>query len=254
MPSTPAAKAPAGRRGRPPGPARQAVLRRDGRRGLPGRQDPATASVEVLKEVALDLFARRGLHGVTIKDIAAETGLNTSLIYYYFGSKEDLFLQTVQLAVDRAFAQFAALAAGHTDPRQIIHDWIETHIAQRALIGKLVQISLDYARSAKREARIDAAVAQFYQRERAVLSAAIDDGVSRALFRPADAAQMSGFISTFLDGAMVRATLFADFDQAGAIRDLQRFVLTLLGASRTETGAVKGAPRKTGGRGKAQPA
>lgn len=232
MPTAPAAAAQAPRRpGRPPGPARQAALRRAarGNAGAPAAASD-TASVEVLKEVALDLFAQRGLHGVTIKDIAAETGLNTSLIYYYFGGKEDLFLQTVQLAVDRAFAQFATLAAGHTDPRQIIHDWIETHIAQLGLIGKLVQISLDYARSGKRDPRIDAAVAQFYEREAAVLSGCITAGITQGLFAPTDAAQMSAFVSTFLDGAMVRGTLLADFDQAQAIRDLQRFVLTVLAA------------------------
>ena len=63
-------------------------LQADGMTG--GADDPETPdSMAILQDVALDLFSSRGFHAVTIKDIAAATGLNTSLIYYYFGSKED---------------------------------------------------------------------------------------------------------------------------------------------------------------------
>ena len=182
----------------------------------------------ILQDVALDLFSRRGFHAVTIKDIAAATGLNTSLIYYYFGSKEDLFLQTVQVAVDRAFRQFEVLTQGHTAPDQIIHDWIETHIAQRELIRKLVEIGLDYAKTGNRVSRIDAALRQFYDRERAVLSRTIREGIAQGLFNPVDPEQITEFISTFLDGAMVRSSLVEEFDATAAIRGLQSFVLTHL--------------------------
>ena len=182
----------------------------------------------ILQDVALDLFSSRGFHAVTIKDIAAATGLNTSLIYYYFGSKEDLFLQTVQVAVDRAFSQFEVLTEGHTAPDQIIHDWIETHIAQRVLIRKLVEIGLDYAKAGNRVARIDTAMRQFYDRERAVLSNTIRAGIAQGLFNPVDPEQITEFISTFLDGAMVRSSLVEEYDAARAIRGLQSFVLSHL--------------------------
>ena len=193
-----------------------------------GESGSAPDSMAILQDVALDLFSRRGFHAVTIKDIAAATGLNTSLIYYYFGSKEDLFLQTVQVAVDRAFRQFEVLTQGHTAPDQIIHAWIETHIAQRELIRKLVEIGLDYAKAGNRVARIDAAMHQFYDRERAVLSDTIRAGIAQGLFNPVDPEQITEFISTFLDGAMVRSSLVEDFDASRAIRGLQSFVLSHL--------------------------
>ena len=202
-------------------------LQADGMTG--GADDPETPdSMAILQDVALDLFSSRGFHAVTIKDIAAATGLNTSLIYYYFGSKEDLFLQTVQVAVDRAFSQFEVLTEGHTAPDQIIHDWIETHIAQRVLIRKLVEIGLDYAKAGNRVARIDTAMRQFYDRERAVLSNTIRAGIAQGLFNPVDPEQITEFISTFLDGAMVRSSLVEEFDAARAIRGLQSFVLSHL--------------------------
>ena len=42
-------------------------------------------------EVALKVFARKGLTDTRISDIAAEAGMSQGLIYRYFASKEELF-------------------------------------------------------------------------------------------------------------------------------------------------------------------
>jgi len=44
-----------------------------------------------IKNVATCLFARFGLEGTSTREIAKETGLNLSLISYYFGGKEGLY-------------------------------------------------------------------------------------------------------------------------------------------------------------------
>jgi len=40
---------------------------------------------------------------------------------------------------------------------------------------------------------------------------------------------MAQFISTYLDGCMVRSVILTDFDLDGAVRDLHRRVLEMLG-------------------------
>ncbi|MDB5470091.1 MAG: TetR family transcriptional regulator [Caulobacter sp.] len=42
------------------------------------------------------LFAKRGLHGVTLKDVAKEVGVDTALIHYYFADKKALFDQVLE--------------------------------------------------------------------------------------------------------------------------------------------------------------
>ena len=37
------------------------------------------------------LFSRHGFYGVTVRQVAAEAGVDTALIHYYFGSKRELF-------------------------------------------------------------------------------------------------------------------------------------------------------------------
>ena len=63
---------------------------RNGGRGRPSKN----AGVD-LKEVILDaaegLFARHGFYGVTTRQVAAEAGVDTALIHYYFGAKRELF-------------------------------------------------------------------------------------------------------------------------------------------------------------------
>ena len=60
-----------------------------------GRGRPSKATGRDLKETILDaaegLFARHGVHGVTIRQVAAEAGVDTALIHYYFGAKRELF-------------------------------------------------------------------------------------------------------------------------------------------------------------------
>jgi len=60
-----------------------------------GRGRPSKAKGLDLKETILDaaegLFARHGFYGVTTRQVAAEAGVDTALIHYYFGAKRELF-------------------------------------------------------------------------------------------------------------------------------------------------------------------
>jgi AcrR family transcriptional regulator len=49
-----------------------------------------------LIDIALALFAERGLENVSTKDVAAEAGVAQGLIYHYFGSKDDLLAAVFQ--------------------------------------------------------------------------------------------------------------------------------------------------------------
>lgn len=66
--------------------------------GISGKADPESShpSRERLKEVALQLFAKRGIDGVGIREIVAAAGFkNVGSVRYHFGTKEDLVRQIV---------------------------------------------------------------------------------------------------------------------------------------------------------------
>jgi AcrR family transcriptional regulator len=67
-----------------------------------------------LLAAAAELFAARGFHGTTIRDIAARAGANVAAGHYHYGSKKDLYLEVLRAN----FAEIRAVlrARGATRP------------------------------------------------------------------------------------------------------------------------------------------
>ena len=198
------------------------------RSGRPTRRESSNRANDLMA-AALDLFAERNFAAVTIKDIARATGVNTALIYYYFGSKRGLFRAIIEDAVAKAFAEFDRVAQVPDDPAEVISMWLNNHLHLYDRIHKLVKISLDYKGAPDKDPAIDAAIASFYDREREMLSDSIRQGIESGAFRPVDPERIARYISTYLDGAMVRAVILPDFELESAVGDLRDTVWELLG-------------------------
>src|SRR5665648_494250 len=56
------------------------------------RERKRTAAMYRIQTEALDLFERRGFHGVTVEAIAEASDVSASSIYRYFGTKEQIVL------------------------------------------------------------------------------------------------------------------------------------------------------------------
>jgi AcrR family transcriptional regulator len=197
----------------------------------PGREEHSAGRVDKFLATALDLFAERNFASVTIKDIAKALGVNTALIYYYFDSKTDLFRATIEHAVARAFENVRALDNKSADPATIIAAWLANHVNEYDEIHRFVKIALDFRGAHEGDPAIANTIESFYVEERKLLSRVIREGTKQGLFKPVDPNRMAQFISTYLDGCMVRSVILSDFDLEGAVRDLHRRVLEMLGYS-----------------------
>jgi len=87
-------------------------------------QDPDGTRLNIL-EVATREFAEHGLAGARIDEIAAKTKSSKRMIYYYFGDKEGLYLQVLELAYGRVRAQEATLDLEHLPPREALRRLVE---------------------------------------------------------------------------------------------------------------------------------
>lgn len=188
-----------------------------------------------MRAAALELFSQQNYSTVTIKDIATVTGSHSALIYYHFGSKEELFLEVVTTTVDEAFRKFEDVRASAQSPEEVIFLWIEIHIMQFVLLQKLAKISLDYASTRNRTPSVDRAIRRFYDKEFVVLGEAISAGIEQGVFRPVDPRRMSIFISTFLDGCLFRNVMFPRFNYRRAMQDMRSFVLEHLRAPQPDS-------------------
>jgi len=71
----------------------------------------ATGVKARVDRAALELFAMRGVDGVSIADIAAEAGVSQGALYRHYRSKEALARDLFTRAYRRAGAELAAIAA-----------------------------------------------------------------------------------------------------------------------------------------------
>lgn len=60
------------------------------KRGRAVRESADQTRTRILEAAEL-LFAERGLHGVAVRDVAREAGVDSALVHYHFGSKNELF-------------------------------------------------------------------------------------------------------------------------------------------------------------------
>jgi AcrR family transcriptional regulator len=80
---------------------------------------------EQILSSALLLFARRGLSATKISDIAAALGISQGLLYHYYRSKEEIFVELIRRAFERINAASLALENLALPPREKITMAIE---------------------------------------------------------------------------------------------------------------------------------
>ncbi|WP_022667795.1 TetR/AcrR family transcriptional regulator [Desulfospira joergensenii] len=69
---------------------------------------------------ALELFVRNGLTGTKISDVARKTEMSNGLVYHYFSSKEEIFIELIRVAMDRMIAACKGLESAPLGPREKI--------------------------------------------------------------------------------------------------------------------------------------
>ncbi|HEY2600826.1 MAG TPA: TetR/AcrR family transcriptional regulator [Thermoleophilaceae bacterium] len=67
---------------------------------------------ELVVEVAVEEFARRGLHGTPTQDIAERAGISHAYLFRLFPTKTDLFIAVTERCFQRVREAFARAAAG----------------------------------------------------------------------------------------------------------------------------------------------
>lgn len=65
------------------------------------RQTKGERTRQRILDVAFELFARSGYHGVSVRDIATAAGLTHAAVLKHFGGKDDLLLQVLQRYEER---------------------------------------------------------------------------------------------------------------------------------------------------------
>ena len=64
------------------------------------RDDQKEKRKQEILYAGLSLFIQKGYSGTTIRDIAQSVGMSTGLLFHYFASKEELYLELLALGIE----------------------------------------------------------------------------------------------------------------------------------------------------------
>jgi AcrR family transcriptional regulator len=159
------------------------AVMKSAKRKLPRKSRNAEATRANILAAAIEEFSNQGLADARTDDIAARCGVNKRLVYYYFGSKEGLYLA----ALEKAYADLIELEreidVEHLEPRaalaELINRKIDYYISSPHFISFLNMENLYKARTLRKSKRLN----DFKTPLTTMISRILERGVSMGVFR-----------------------------------------------------------------------
>jgi AcrR family transcriptional regulator len=197
--------------------ARAAPRRRTAARSEPAAEPPrsrdADRSQAEILEAALAEFAAFGLGGARVDRIAERAGINKRLIYYYFDSKEDLFLAVLERAYEGIRGEERRLNLSEVEPieairRLIAFTW-NYYLAHPEFLTLLNSENLHRARHLKKSTKILSMHSPFVQTIADVLVRGHKAGLFRAGVDPVQLyISIAGLAYFYLGNCHTLSTIF----------------------------------------------
>lgn len=155
----------------------------------PRRHDPARTRQDILA-VATEEFAEQGFSGARVDAIAARTRTTKRMIYYYFGSKEDLYLAVLEEAYQSIRRIEAELHLERFSPVDAIRRLVEFAFDYHERNPQFVQLingeNVNKAATLARSGRLSGLSASVIETLGRVLDRGQREGVFRAEVDPVD--------------------------------------------------------------------
>lgn len=89
--------------------------------------DPKETKAKLL-EAATELFAKKGFHSSTIRDIASEMNMSIANIYHHFGSKEGLLVAILLNSAEGIVSELHKIAEADMTPLERFRILLKTHL------------------------------------------------------------------------------------------------------------------------------
>jgi len=191
------------------------------------------AHAEAMRERILEggrrAFIAGGFRGTSVPSIAAEAGVSVGLIYRYFPSKEELFLELCISGTPEELTELAENLAPIEDPVERLTVAIDSYFDAlfHAIGAPLVLQALAAAPS---DGRIREALRRRGDDLRAFSADFVRDAIRRDELDPAtDVDETAAMTTMLLDGALIAVAEQGDALDRDAVRD--RVVRTVVAAS-----------------------
>lgn len=170
-----------------------------------GPQDPERTRQRLL-EAATAEFSKNGLQGGRIVTIAQQAGANVQSIYYHFGSKEQLYVATLDARYSTASFEAVIGAMQAAEPTKglsrLIDFMFDTYSRKDGALALLIEQDMQGAEQLKQLPRVQALFARLI----AALQGVLDRGAAQGLFHPRQDATRVYLSITGLAGSYLHKT------------------------------------------------
>ncbi|MEW2619899.1 TetR/AcrR family transcriptional regulator [Streptomyces sp. NPDC048106] len=172
----------------------------------PRRRTPAPPREELLA-AAMGMIAERGLEKLTMAALGREVQMSSGHLLYYFRSKDELLLQTLEWSEGRLGAERSRLLAGQGPVRERLAAYVDLYVpdGHRDPHWTLWLEVWNRSQNADDDARArQAAIEGAWHRD---LVALIAEGISRGEFRQVDADRFATRARALLDGFSIHVAI-----------------------------------------------
>ncbi|MFJ6708558.1 MULTISPECIES: TetR/AcrR family transcriptional regulator [unclassified Streptomyces] len=170
-----------------------------GRRQAPPREDVLAA--------AMDMIADRGLEKLTMAALGHEVGMSSGHLLYYFRSKDELLLQTLEWSEGRLGAERGRLLTRRGTARERLDAYVDLYVptGHRDPHWTLWLEVWNRSQNADEAARDrQAAIEGAWHRD---LVALLAEGISRGEFRAVDPDRFAARLRSLLDGFSIHVAI-----------------------------------------------
>ncbi|MFF5005414.1 TetR/AcrR family transcriptional regulator [Streptomyces phaeochromogenes] len=170
------------------------------------RRNTAPPREDVLA-VAMDMIAESGLEKLTMAALGREVGMSSGHLLYYFHSKDELLLRTLEWSEGRLGAERGRLLARAAPARERLDAYVDLYVpdGHRDPHWTLWLEVWNRSQNADEDARErQAAIEGAWHRD---LVALLAEGVSRGEFRPVDPDRFASRLRALLDGFSIHVAI-----------------------------------------------
>jgi AcrR family transcriptional regulator len=168
----------------------------------------ARRSVEVRREEILsttvELLDQLGLANTRVADVAVALDVSPALVFYHFGTKDELVAEAFAHAVEQDLDRLEKAAAG-VDPVERLRRVLRLYGPTGRATGW--RIWIDAWAVAQREPNIRKVLKRLDHRWQDILRGVVDDGVASGVFTCPDPAATVARLSALVDGLSVAAVV-----------------------------------------------
>lgn len=200
-------------------------------------RDPEKSRTRILQAARVE-FARHGLGGARVDQIAKAAGINKRMLYHYFGNKDDLFSAVLEANYAHKRDSERALSLEQESPDEAIRKLVALtwnyYLDHPEFLTLLNSANLHQAKHLKRSKEIRKMHAPFV----AMLKDILDKGVAQKVFRPGlDPVQLyisiAGLSSFYLSNQHTLSVIFnrkllAPTARAERLRHMTEMILSYL--------------------------